>query len=260
VPSLAELQELFLKSVVSKDENAAHDTSSFVSQGERLNPRRRLEIYRANIQATHMKALRDIYPVAEKLVGKDYFNQIARGYILQNPSKEHDLNLYGARFTEFVGEVVAQRPEATSLAYLPDVVKLEWSYHRAHYTLDEPLFDPHSLGSIPSEQWGTLQFSLSESLSLFYSLYPIFEIFTYHQGDMKEELVLPDMAEPQHIAVWRRGMVPKIEVLSRANFERVDALQNGSTLLELGNSFLHPEEMTEFLSDSIEKGWIVGIS
>lgn len=257
--SLSELQTIFLKSSVQRDESAAAELIRFIRATANKTPAERLAIYRSNIQETHINALQDIYAVCKKLVGNNYFRQLAGLYVSLYPSKDHDLNRYGEKFPDFLDEIITTRPEASSLCYLSDIARLEWLYHKSHYTIDESPFDVSLLSEMPQQQWIDLQFRTSASLGLLCSGYPVFEIWCYHQGKMDSVLALEESAELQHIAVWRKKLEFKIEVISALAYGWLIALGDGANLGELSANLNSSEELGSLLSISIQRGWIVGL-
>ena len=117
--SLHELQKQFSSSL--KNDDGA--ISNYIS-----NPSH-FKIYQNSILGTLQKALKEIYPVCLKLVGDEFFLDMVTIYINENPSFSPDLNEYGATLPNFIN----QFKPAETLAYLSDVTKLEWAWHRAYH-------------------------------------------------------------------------------------------------------------------------------
>ena len=65
-------------------------------------------------------------------MGDEFFDGLAHTYGKSYPSDNGDLNLFGAHFAQFLQdfEHVADYP------YFPDMARLEWALHRAHYAAD----------------------------------------------------------------------------------------------------------------------------
>ncbi|MFK3738461.1 DUF692 family multinuclear iron-containing protein [Massilia sp. TN1-12] len=89
----------------------------------------RLGIYRGNLAANWQRALSNAYPVLRRLVGDDFFAGLARVYGRAHPSLDPDLNRFGATLPAFLDGFAP----AADHPYLPDVARLEWLVHEAHY-------------------------------------------------------------------------------------------------------------------------------
>lgn len=117
--SLAEWQRCFIAALSN------HETDvqwlPFIA-GDAKDAQRRFGVYRNNRHCNLCNALRATYPVVERLVGADFFNQVADGYIDAEPSRSGNLDDYGAGFAQFIREL----PVANDLPYLGDVAALEW--------------------------------------------------------------------------------------------------------------------------------------
>jgi len=96
--------------------------------GNGLTPKARLRIYRNIVHNNHAAALRTAYPVVLKLVGEDFFENAAARYLRDYPTRSGNLQDYGSNYAEFL----AKMPEASGLAYLPDVAQLEWARQESY--------------------------------------------------------------------------------------------------------------------------------
>lgn len=177
--SLRELQTKFLKDVL----NPADSKSADYILEKGLNGDRRLLIYHNNIYGNLRWVLHSIYPVVEKLVGKDFFNYIANRYIPQHPSTSGDLNLYGGEFANFLAEF----PSVSKLIYLPDTARLEWLVHQVYFSVDSPPLTLDRLAVVTADHYANLKFILHPACRLFSSLYPIHSIWHMNQPGFNED-------------------------------------------------------------------------
>src|SRR6516164_9064562 len=92
----------------------------------------RLNVYRNTFIGALTTALRLAYPAVHRLVGPEFFEGAARIFIEKEPPRGAYLDGYGSGFPEFL----AQFRQAASLAYLPDVARLEWTVSRALHAPD----------------------------------------------------------------------------------------------------------------------------
>lgn len=100
--------------------------------GEPQRNARRLALYRANAIAHATSALRAHYPVIERVVGEEFFVQLARAHCAAHASHSGDLGRYGAALADFL----AACAQTQGLPYLPDLARLEWVVHEAEIAAD----------------------------------------------------------------------------------------------------------------------------
>ena len=87
------------------------------------------KIYRNNFIATHLKALQVIYPVIQKIIGEECFENLAEIYIQEDVAESYKLQDYGKNFSEFLKNFAPLQ----SLPYLSDMAFFEWAIHEIYY-------------------------------------------------------------------------------------------------------------------------------
>ena len=70
---------------------------------------------------------------------------------------------------------------AAELAYLPDVPRLEWAWHRSCQAADAAPLDLDALGAIPAPSQGGIRFRLHPSVQLLRSAHPVASILEGNQ-------------------------------------------------------------------------------
>lgn len=185
----------------------------------------RLALYRGNLTAGWDKTLSAAYPVLRQLVGEEFFTALARAYGKQHPSETGDLNLFGAHFAEFL----AGFPHVADYPYFPDMARLEWALHRAHYAPNAQALDASSLAQIDPEQLEQARLTLHPACALLSSEWDVVSIWQAHQpgndGALPEDLAQPSrciVVRPQ----WRAEVLP----LNAASWKALARLQCGDTL------------------------------
>jgi len=144
-----------------------------------LTAQQRLAIYRNNTQLGLTEALRDGYPVVNKLVGTEFFNQLARSFIRRHPPKTGCLLSFGGQYADFI----AAFEPAASLPYLTDMARLEWYWHEAFHEADVSPLAISTLANVDPADYGKLCFTLHPSARLLTSDYPILKIWQSNQDD-----------------------------------------------------------------------------
>ena len=134
---------------------------------------RHLQVYRNNVFESLVGALKAVYPVVERLVGTGFFAYAADGYIRHHPPASGNLHDFGDSFAGFL----AGFEPARALAYLPDVARLEWAWHRAFHAADRAPLALERLAAVPPERYGQVRFRLHPSAQFIASDYPLLRIW-----------------------------------------------------------------------------------
>jgi len=150
----------------------------------------RMQVYRANVFGNWSAALAGAYPVVRAIVGAEFFEMLARDYSRASPSTSGDLHDYGAQLAPFLQD----HAQTQDLPYLPDVARLEWLAHRAHYAADAAPFDV----SRPTEA------RLAPACALLESDWPLARIWDAHQ-DGGDPAAVDLGAGPDRVLVHRTG-------------------------------------------------------
>jgi hypothetical protein len=157
MPTLHEIQHAFGAALFGDDETIAEHVidDSIPAAG-------RVRVYRNTAISVLTDALRLSYLAVDRLVGAEFFDAAAAGFIRSKPPRSAYLIEYGAGFADFL----ASFAPAQALAYLPDVARFEWALNVAANAPDIPALDPASLAAIDPDAHGSVRFDPHPSLSL----------------------------------------------------------------------------------------------
>jgi hypothetical protein len=164
VPTLHEVQTAMRHSLLD-----GGDPVLAANLADGLEPADRLSVYRNTSRTTLIKALRLNFPAIERLVGEEFFAATSEAFITREPPGTAWLDLYGRGFPEFLQGF---EPAAT-LAYLPDVARLECAVGRALRASDLEPLELARLASIDGSEQARIRFTLHPSVSLLSSPYPV---------------------------------------------------------------------------------------
>lgn len=162
---LLELQRAMRRSLVEGDDSAASTYIAFSG----LSPTERLAVYRNTFASVLTNALRLSYPAIYRLVGAEFFEGAARVFIEEQPPHSACLDDYGADFAEFLSRF----SPAASLAYLPDVARLEWAVNRALHAPDVEPLELARLAELGEATNALVNFVPNPSVSLVHADYPV---------------------------------------------------------------------------------------
>lgn len=219
-PTLLETQRRFLAALY--DDEDAGPIAGIAGHG--LDPAARLRIYRHSCCETQIAALRTAYPGVLALVGEAFFEQTARGYRRAYPSRSGNLQEFGAAFAEYLETLRACR----SLAYLPDVARLEWLRQQAVLARESEAIQSDALVSRRNPANGTLRIVLHPSVRLLVSRYAVLTIWRYALQPTTDRLALGE--EGERVALWREDGDIAMAALDAASFACIEALARGSSL------------------------------
>ncbi|WP_292932487.1 DUF692 family multinuclear iron-containing protein [Noviherbaspirillum sp.] len=194
-------------------------------KGDAQLAEQRLALYRGNLTGNWDKTLSSAYPVLKKLVGEEFFTALVRAYGKAYPSRVGDLNQFGAEFPHFL-ETFAH---VADYPYFPDMARLEWMLHRAHYAPNADAIDPGKLMQLQPEQLDGARFILHPACRLFASTWAVVELWQAHQTDLDAEFPR-EIAHASHALIvrpqWKAGVLP----LTQAEHAALMALQQGHAL------------------------------
>jgi len=238
---------------IQEDFAAALFDSSHEARALRLfsgnHSQHRLALYRGNQFTTWEKVLSDAYPVMQMLVGEEFFGGLSRAFGIAVPSSSPDLNEFGAGFADFL----AHFPHVADYPYFPDVARLEWALHRAHYAESAPQVLASSVMEIAPEHLAPARFRLHPACVMFASEYSVVPIWRAHQEDL--EVSLPARVDEASHAVivrphWRPSVLPLEPASHAALAHLADGGDLGSALraaLEIDPDFDADSELREWL-------------
>ena len=139
-----------------------------------------LQIYHNAGRIIRVKALQQVFPLCEKIVGPDYFAQLAGVFIEKNSSSHNAVNQQGELFSAFI----ATQPVQQQVPYLSDLAQLEWLWH-------ETLHDhSNAVHEIEKNLKSNDPLRLMPYARLLTSNYPLIEIWHMCQDDYHGDFTL----------------------------------------------------------------------
>ncbi|NQV47670.1 MAG: putative DNA-binding domain-containing protein [Rhodospirillaceae bacterium] len=221
---LLESQRAFLGAIFSP---AAADAAAALIRHDGIAQADRLQIYRNNTFILLTEALADTFPVVKRLVGGEFFDAMAKEFIVAYPPMSPSLLEYGGHMAVFM-ETFAP---VSGLPYLPDVARLEWAWTKAYHAADAEPLTAATLADRGSSDLGELRFRLHPSARFVTSDFPVGRIWEANSADGEPEAISLDDG-PSHILVIRPEAEVQVRLLSPAAFEFFLSLAGGATVAE----------------------------
>lgn len=113
--------DIFTKSILNSGDNGIHE----IIEEDKING---LYVYRMNYLFGLIDALKGKFATIHILLGEENFNFFARKYIINHPSRQENIDLYGDNFHLFL----STQNELIELFYLEDLGRLDllWFWGR----------------------------------------------------------------------------------------------------------------------------------
>jgi hypothetical protein len=250
--SLAEIQGLFRDAVfeTGAEQSAMKTLSRYVNSSAGLSSIQHLQIYQRTVVGTLQRALGEIYPVCQQLVGEQFFAAMTRVFVRQYPSVSPDLADYGQEFGTFIGDF---KP-AKDVPYLADVARLEWRWHRAFHAPDEQALDTATLSAVPPADIERIVFRLPASASLLQSVYPVHRIWQVNQPECTADPNVDLGVGGLNMIIWRHGQDMRIDEIDTAAWTLLNLIQGAATMAELAGI----ANLDHLLPECVQNGWIGG--
>ena len=202
--------------------DAARPAPEGLTDGAGVPTTKRFDVYRNNVAVSLTEALMAAFPVIRKLVGDDFFKAMAGVYLRTHLPKSPILATYGDEMPRFLKRF----GPAQSLAYLPDVARLEIALRESYHAADADPIGTEALGALAPDRLMATRVALAPSLRLLSASYPAHSIY---RANTEPNAPAPVM-RPETILVTRPGFDPVQTRISRAAFDFFTALHAGDTL------------------------------
>jgi len=218
---LPELQKQFLDGLLRENTLIFEQLDSSIRDAQQ-----QLNIYRYSYQGGLLKAMQDIYPVTVRLLGSEFFDAMCMQYIKQTPCQSFDINQYSESFSEFADQFSPLR----ELVYIPDVIRLEWAWHRAYQSPDFTGQDFTPLLSFDSTQLESISLNLIPSITLLSSSYPVDLIWIANQDNQGNNKNVELENKLRYLIIWRNGLDSHVDVLKPDLFAFLLSIQNNLSI------------------------------
>ena len=249
--NLRELQAAFAAALEDGNDKAVRG----LIRPNGLEPGRRLDVYRNNSRLTQAEALSGIYPAISRLLGEEFFAHMAGLFWSIYPSRSGDLRRYGRELADFLAEF----PPTCSLAYLPDVARLEWAWHEAFHAPFSAAPAPQAHARQPDARRRALRFALLPGASLLRSDFPVPQIWEFALAENEADTARLDLSDPRaaHTLVLRPQLEVLVLELEPAEWRWLQALNEGAALDaadELARSMDPGADSARYLRDHLQLG------
>ena len=201
-------------------------------------PARRFGVYRNNVMLGLVNALRNRFPVVEKIVGEEFFVAMARIFVTEQPPRSPVLATFGDSFPAFV----AAFEPARELPYLADVAQLEAARTRAYHADDATPLGADHFAMLGSQAAGDIRIEMHPSTEIVRSSFPIVTIWAMNSGE--QELTAIENWRGEDALVARPCLEVQVRTLPQGGAAFLLTLAAGRPLGEAATAAL--EDNPEF--------------
>jgi hypothetical protein len=187
---------------------------------------RRFAVYRNNVVVVLTETLKDAFPAVHRIVGADFFQAMARAYVMVEPPRSPIMLDYGAGFPDFIH----QFEPAAVLPYLADVARIERAWTEAYHAAEASPLDPTGFTAIAPDQLPAMRLVLHPSLRVVRSQFPVLTIWQMNVADGVPGPV--DLAVGgEDVLVVRPLADVEVRSIPKGSLEFIQALAEGRSLL-----------------------------
>jgi hypothetical protein len=188
--------------------------------------RRRFAVYRNNVIAGLVSALRTRFPVLQAILGEECFVAAARVFATAHPPRSPLMMFYGDALADFL----AGFPPLAHLPYLADMAKLEAARTHAHHAADACPVEPAALQALEPDVLFAIRVRPHPSLRVIRSAYPVATIWAMNSGEIPLGPI--DACGPEDALVVRHGGIVRVHRLPAGAAALLGALTQRASLGE----------------------------
>jgi hypothetical protein len=192
----------------------------------RRKAERRFTVYRNNVLTGLVSALAARFPVVQRLVGDEFFREMARIYVTLEPPRSPILLQYGETFAAFIDAFAPAAP----IPYLGDIARLEMARGHAYHAPDVVPLAAHTFASLPAEGLARMRVKLHPSVSIISSQHPVYSIW-YANQDMDRYVPIAPWG-PEAALVARPDLDVEVHKLPSGGAAFLAALSQGGTFAD----------------------------
>ncbi len=179
---------------------------------------KRFAVYRNNVAHGLSEAMLTGFPVLAKLVGDDFFREMAKVYLRLHPPASPLMMHYGAALPGFLESF----PGTLHLRYLPDVARLELALRRAYHAADATPIDPATLTRLDQQALMGARLRMAPACEVLTTKWPAKAIWDFNMKGGPQP-----SGGGEEILISRVGFDPVAEVLPRGGARFVASLLKG---------------------------------
>jgi hypothetical protein len=219
---------------------------------------RRFAVYRNNVLVGLTQTLKDAFPVVHRIVGAEFFEVMARAYVLIEPPRSPMLFDYGAGFANFIDQFEPTKV----LPYLSDVARIERAWTEAYHASEASPISLSAFAAITPDRLPAVTLVLHPSVRIVHSRFPALTIWQMNiDGGVPGPVDLAAGGESALVVRPRAGV--EVRSIPNGGPEFIHALASGRPVLAAFEEAIAADpsfDLSANLSDLMQVGAVVGFA
>lgn len=233
--------------------NSNIDINADIEETKKVSATTRLQIYSNAYQFRLIEALSSNYPILQKYLGDELFQELALLYIDAHPSTFRSIRWFGDQLENFLRE----HDKYNEFPYLAELSKLEWHMTLTFDAPDREIIDIKTVMQIPLDDWVMMQFIPHPSVYILDFQWNVIQIWkNLSQNDAPDEPIKYDISIPY--IFWRKNLINQYCSLPHDERYAIDSMVKGRTFGEICEGLCQwvGEQDAALRAASLLKGWI----
>lgn len=210
-----------------------------------------MELYRNNFYISCKDYLAKSFQSVELLVGEEFFSQLAKAFIIQQPLTSASIESLGGPFASFIK--VCHRTQ--SIPYLAAIADLDWAFDKAKSVLHIADFPYQKLQQLPAEHHLKVKFQLVPETLLTSASCPVLKIWSgIHSGHLDDI----DMQRGEYVILHPdKAQGAKYYTLSEQQYRFLTAVADGENLASLATIDNFQQQLNYFIRHAVINNFIL---
>lgn len=222
MPTLHELQSVFAAALLDE---AIEPALALIAHGGH-GPTAGIDVYRNNVRIGFAKVLALEFPVIKRLVGEDYFHQLAWEFQRAHPSRSGDLHNIGGPFPGYLDVRFA----GSQYGYLGDVARIEWAWENISIMAEDSVMEIAALRDVDPARYADLRLERQRGSHLLGSDFPVATIWNANQPDSPADQTIDLGSGGENVLVLRGATGAELLLLTDAELALLRTLDAGEPL------------------------------
>jgi hypothetical protein len=218
----------------------------------------RFAVYRNNVMVGLTQTLKDAYPSVHRIVGSEFFNALARAFVVGALPRSPMLFDYGAGLPDFIDRF----EPASVLPYLADVARIERAWIEAYHSAEATPIGPSAFSEIDPDLLQDVSLVLHPSVRIVCSRFPALTIWQMNvDGGVPGPVDLA--AGGENALVVRPEAGVEVRSIPNGSPEFIHSLASGRPVFAAFEEAIAADpsfDLSANLSDLVQAGAVVGFS
>jgi len=246
---LMNLQNKFQSYLITSDD----DINTDIEDTKKISATTRLQIYSNAYRFRLIEALSSNYPILQRYLGDELFQELALFYMEAHPSTFRSIRWFGDQLENFL----RQHDKYSEFPYLAELSSLEWHMTLTFDAPDREIIDLEAVMQVPPDDWATMRFALHPSVYILEFQWNVIQIWkNLSQDDHPPEPSKYDISIPY--IFWRKDLINQYCSLPPDERYAIDSILKGHTFGEICEALCQwvEEQDAALRAASLLKGWI----